>query len=434
MQRWLPRLPLLLAAIAQVGGLMPLALLAAFLVPKEGPSGPAWHLPLPGGALSPLLLFGLWFGGWLINERAKRRQAILSPLLLAAGLALAWLAQPQAQRAIDPFFPLLVLPVQVAAWWGGGAIGATGLYWHTAFEGLRRSLWLCLAGLLILWLGAPPVTGAFTGPFLLFGAGLTLLFMLRLKGGAIPLRTATAALGPLLLVAFIAALANPVWIGSILRFIGTVLGPVVEGIALPFGYLAALIQRLLLWGLSRRAPEEPPPDATYDPQLPPELTAVKPSEGVVHFTAWFLILLGVVGLWYLVRWLMATSRWTEESADQDEIRTGPGMVKGLMGDLRALLGARFGAEARTDALPANDPRRLLRRLQLWGAAKGRERGVGETPLQYAKALTRHLPRAADATDLDGLAAAYASVRYGSGTPAPSQVEGAERLLDELERS
>ncbi|HLO02212.1 MAG TPA: hypothetical protein VK191_03785, partial [Symbiobacteriaceae bacterium] len=126
MKRWLPRLPLLLASIAQVSALMPLALVAAHLMPKDGPAGPTWHLPVPGGALSPFLLLVIWLAGWAISDRARRRQAVLIPVLLAGGLLIAWLIQPQASRSQSIAFPLVVLPVLVGAWWGGGQLGMTG--------------------------------------------------------------------------------------------------------------------------------------------------------------------------------------------------------------------------------------------------------------------------------------------------------------------
>lgn len=431
MKRWLPRLPLLLTGIAEVGALLPFALLIDYLVPKEGPIGPTWHLPLPGGALSPLLLLLIWLGSWWISDRARRRQAVLTPLLLAGGVALYWFARLPAERPATYLFIVLLLPVLVVAWWGGGAIGATGLYWHTAFGGLKRSLWICLLGLLVLWLGGPPVASPFTGPFLLFGAGLTSLFLLRLNGAAIPMRTAMAALAPMLVVALLASLANPAWLGTFFGIVGSVLGPVVRVVAIPFGYVAAWINYWVLLLRARRGPMEPPPEQEVLKE--PMLRELTPEQGqwVVSFTAWFLFVLILVGLWILMRSLGSKSKETGDNADPDEVRTGPGLLKGLLRDLRALRGAQ--SDAPEDQLPANHPRRLLRRLQLWGASTGRSRGAAETPLQYAQALAGRLPQTANPVALQSLTDAYSATRYGSGDPDVADLQAAERLLKELEQ-
>jgi hypothetical protein len=449
MKRWAPRCGLLLAAVAEVGGILPLALLTQrLLVIDPAGSGSGFRLPLPGEGLPASLLVLVWLGGWAIGSGKPERQTALTVPLMALALFLGWAALPESGRPASPLhfsvFPAL-LPPLIAAWWGGSQVGLRGLNWQVAYSGLYRSglLGLISFGLSILTGGKAGVT-AFTAPLLLFGAGLPLLFLLRtgLGGGDRESEGAASgmtafAVGPLLGIALLAIAVTPQGVGLVLRLTWRVISPVIEAvlaiILVPFGYLAGLLisvlQPLFARGAEQAADEmakqAPPPEQLLQPE-PFQTTAGMPYLQII------VAVLLLLGFFALLRRLRRREMPKQLEIDPEEERSGPGLWKGLLGDLQALLGRHRG-EMYVEHLPPGHPRQLLRRLQVWGAAQSRSRHEAETPYRYAKALAPLLPTGANPADLQALTEAYETARYGNRAPHPEHVARAESLLQRLEQ-
>jgi hypothetical protein len=449
MKRWAPRLGLLLAAVAEVGGILPLALLTQRLlvIDPEG-SGSGFHLPLSSEGLPALLLVLVWLGGWAIGSRKPERQTALTVPLLALALLLGWAALPASGRPASPLhvsvFPAL-LPPLIAAWWGGSQMGLRGLSWQTAYSGLHRSGRLGMISFcLSILTGGKAGATAFTAPLLLFGAGLMLLYSLRtgLIAGDPPGEGSTSgmtvfAVGPLLGIALLAIAVTPQGVGLVLRLIWRAISPVIQAILaivlLPFGYLAGLLVRFLQPLFARgaeKAAEEMakqalPPEQLLQPE-PFQTTAALPYQQLI--VAVLLLLL----LFALLRRLRRQERPKPVEIDPEEERSGPGLWKGLLGDLQALLGRHRG-EMYSESLPPDHPRQLLRRVQAWGAARSRSRQEAETPARYAKALAPLLPTGVNPADLQALTQAYETARYGDRGPTPEEMARAQLLLQRLEQ-
>jgi hypothetical protein len=441
MRRWVPSLRLLLAAVADVGAALPLIVLAGRLLPVQ-PDGPTFHLPLPGGGLSPLIFLLVWLGAWAISAKARGGMTALSLLLLAGATVLVWAGLPRGGRPttpLDPLFIISLLPALIALWWGGAKIGGNGLSWATAFDGLRRSIAVCLGGLFLLAFGGQVGLAVIAAPLILFGSGLALLYLLRVGEEGVTRIGTAAALAPLLLVALLAFVVSPAAVGAVLAAIGHALSLVVELFAVPIGYLVVLMTRFIqfLFALQPKVQQQPAAEGCQpsptNPCLPQEQPGAVADMGFVKPYVSALLLIGLaLLLLYLTRRLWKRDRLGEAEEDLDEVRSSPGLLKGLLQDLRSLFANRIGPQVALSLAPG-DPRWLLRRLQAWGAQQGRSRRPAETPAQYAEALGRQLPEGANPAGMDALTAAYSDSRYGSGAPNPGQVAGAEALLGRLEQ-
>lgn len=423
----------LLAAVAQVGALMPLLLLSRRLMPV-GLATSTFSLGLPGVGPSPVVLLVVWLGGWYVANRAPQWKGFLIPLILAGGLLLAWLGLPHWGRSSSPFdliFLLSLLPPIVAAWWCGGRFGALGVTWASTYDGLRFSVGLCLLGLLSLQ-PFPPVGRevALLGPLLLFTAGLPLLYLVRPREEEINLKTTIAAVLPVLAVAggfwlIKSASANPV-----IQFIWRYGGAGLEWVMVQLTPLVEPIYNLI-HGQMKPLTGDPPREKGDWGDVPytDGTLANLQSDPAPYLIA--VILIAVVLLLGLLIWRSAVKRRRSVELELDEVRTGPGLLGGLLEELRALLTKEPAPPE--EELPAGHPRQLLRRLQGWGARSGRARRSGETPGQYAVALRPLLPSSVSAEGLGALTSAYEECRYASGSPDPAQLQSAQALLHDLER-
>lgn len=431
---WAPRLLFMLAAVAQVGALMPLFLLSRRLMPVQLASL-TFSLDLPGVGPSPLVLLLAWLGGWWIASRAPHRTSVLTPLLLAASLLLAWLGLPFAGRSTSPLnliFVLSLLPPLVVAWWGGSRFGTVGLTWASTYDNLRLSIAACLFGLLSLQ-PFPPVGRevALLGPILLFTAGMPLLYLVRPREEALSWRTTIIAVTPVFVVAFVFWLFRSATAAPLLLAIGRLGGAVLEAVMALFAPVAGAVATFLIDQQKPQGLGEPPKekgDWGDVPYTDGSLANLRSDPGPL--VVGVVVILGLLLLAYLI-WRSRAKRGRSATLELDEERTGPGLLGGLLAELRHLLSR--APEPPVDSLPADHPRQLLRRLQQWGARAGRSRRQAETPRQYEAALRPLLPTRAGQEGLSVLIQAYGEARYGSGRPDSAQLQSAQALLADLER-
>lgn len=435
---WAPRLFVPLAAVAQVGALLPLLLFSNHLFPV-GLAYATFSLNLPGVGPSPAALLLVWLGGWLLARTMPRQQGMLTPLLIMGGTLVAWLGLPFWARPTSPLNPIFVfglLPSMLAAWWSGGRFGRLSFTWASVYDGLRLSGLLCVVGLLCLWpLPRIGLDLALLSPLLLFAAGLALLYLVRRQEEEVSLQTTLAALLPVLAVALTFWLVRSAQTGGLVHLLLRFLLGALSWVGELLLWVASLLAPVAAWltGLLMRnqvpEPHEEARELGDDGLVPTrDFRLTEWDVPITPVVVGALALLALVLLFWLIR-RAGLRRAAGTELDPDERRTGPGLLRGLLSELKAWRDRR-PTEVGVEALPPDHPRQLLRRLQAWGARQGRPRAQSETPAQYVQALRPYLR---EAMELGPILLAYSESRYGSGQPDQGQVESARTLLLELER-
>jgi hypothetical protein len=200
-----------------------------------------------------------------------------------------------------------------------------------------------------------------------------------------------------------------------------------------------LLDPLFRWLLNHRRPpqEQQVPEAQGERQNP-DFDYGKIGPGA-DLTPYLKAALLIIVLLVLIGWLYRLNRRRQELAEDEEERISLGFWRSLWADLRALWGlvARKAAPA-ASALAAKlgggdsqDPRSLFRRLQAWGAARGRPRREAETPNRYRDGLARVIPEAA--APAESVTVVYNQARYGRTAPAAADVAAARQALERLEK-
>lgn len=453
----------LLAALTNLGVVTPWV-----FVLYRATGRPGWSAAVPGLWLGFILyaVAALWEAGDRAETpNAPRRRVAVMVIGLVGAYAIAHQAIPAALRTGFLSWNLAVgfLPAAGFLWFMGAdsvtegvsafvlrprypwqlfgaALGAAVLSWRGGFgqPGVRTQLtWglilVLVAGPLSLYVartrallaaqaasGEAPGSGESDhrlGPMI---AGLLMLTLLVSFFGS---DTAVRVVG-----AWLSALAG--WVGALIWLI---VGKYVAALTPFLEWLFAVLIWLFTRGLSRIARKQvenqPIPDVDeWLEQLRRSHTigAREPT-----MTAVFLLVIVVTGL--LLYFLRRGRRRSEIDADEEFVSLG--FWPNLLADLKRLfLGQApggMGAVVGADHLDRNDPRRLFRRLQAWGAAQVRQRYLSETPNAYGAALGKARPAGARAAGT--VVAVYNQARYGAAPPDGARVAEAAVAVAELER-
>lgn len=441
----------LLAGLAEVAAVTPWLLLL-----YASGTDPAWFEAVPGAWL-PLAVFlvaGIWESG------SRNEAPWLRVVALLVGTALAYLAAHALLPAHLQAGPLAgtpalaFIPVAAYLWYRGARHALEGLEYGRLFERAWLPFVMQLTGIvLLLLLGkgqAEPVQLLLVwSVVLLFAAGLALLVVTRERallgddqageqaGGTVSPAVTGFVLALVVLTLAASAVLTVDRVAAALAAVGALVSPLYRGVVdaamlilVRWAMLVApLFEYLRLLAATREPPqqgggedvelgrEDLPPVSGPDFDYGPILRAL-------------LVLLTVA---LLAAWLYRLTAVRRRNVEVEEERTSLGFWASLWQDLRALL-SRRGKGADGDGLPAEEPvppgspRALYRRLQRWGARRGRPRRPAETPNAYAGALATVEPSAQAASD--AVTAVYNRARYGSAPPEPDAVAEAERLLRE----
>lgn len=439
----------LLAGLVEMAAVQPWMLL---LYAADG--GEAWLEAVPGAWL-PLAVFlvaALWTSGSRAESRLSRIGALLAGTFLAYLLAYAVLPAPMQSGLLRPNPALAFVPPGAYLWYAGARSALEGLEYGRLFGRAWVPFGAQLVGIILLLVlgegGSGPVQLMLAwAVVLLFGAGLSLLILTReraLLGDADADEQVAEPVSPAVTGFVLALVAGTVAASSVLtvdrvaaalRGVGRALAPAyllfAEAVAAVAMAIARLVEPLfqVLRGLAARV--EPGQQGGGEelelgrPDLPAPSGPGLDLEPLLR-AGLILLVLAVLALW-----LWRASGVRRRTAEVDEERTSLGFWASLWQDLRSLLQARRGTKGEGQAageepVPAGSARDLYRRLQRWGAAKGRPRRPSETPNAYRSALSAAQPHAAEA--VAAVTAVYNQERYGSGPPEAEAVDAAAALM------
>jgi len=417
-------------------------------------AGPAWFEAVPGAWL-PLAVFlaaALWESAGRGDSRLARLGAMLAGTLLGYLAAYALLPGPLQAGFMRPNPALAFVPPAAYLWYAGARCALEGLEFGRVFERAWILFGGQLAGIILLLLLGEGRSGPVQlvlawAVVLLFAAGLSLLILTRERallgagdGGEQAAEPASPAVTGLVLALVAGTVAASTVltvdrVAAVLRAAGRVLAPAwhlfASAVATVAGGIAWLLEPLfrVLKGLAARM--EPAQQGGEDVEVGPPDVPLNPGPGMdlEPLLRAGLILLAVA---LVALWLWRVSAVRRRAAEVDEERTSLGFWASLWQDLRSLLQARRGAgegaeTAGDEPVPEGSARALYRRLQRWGAAKGRPRRPAETPNAYRAALTEAQPHAAEA--VAAVTEVYNQERYGARPPDSSAVAGAAALYE-----
>lgn len=454
-----------LSALMETSVLLPWAILLLALGGAKVVAG----APGFGVLLGVYAAAGLVEGSGLHKGTERRRSGarlVAAMAGTAAAYAWAYLTLPPDLAGDGPLSlnpALAVLPVAWIAWGRGSDAVAGGLDYYTVYASFRlRSLILVGAVMALVFTGNSGGANLllYWSVILFFASGLSLLLLAR----RIQVRKEQAGAGdpaagtdsPALtwvvigLVAISLLTAQVLSVDrllSVLDSLSHMASPVWSWLVdvlmlLLYPYLVILFY--VMEGFRRLFPKRPAQQRAPEQQQGPELptadipTAQEVAQRSSEWVQWVAVaILAAVLFWWM--WRRARQRAEEEAGDLDEIRENLGFWAQLWRDLAGLLRLltrKLSAERAAtlsgtgDPEDMMDPRALFRRLQRWGAGRGRPRKPSETPTQYQDALVKRT--GSQESGLGLLVRLYNRARYGPEQPAQHEVDQGRSALLQLE--
>lgn len=441
----------LLAALVETAAALPWMLL---FYAADGAAD--WFAAVPGAWL-PLAVF-LAAAVWTSGSRAESRPARL--LAMLAGTFLGYLAAYAVQPGdlqtglLRPNPAVAFVPAAAYLWYAGARHALEGLEYGRLFSRAWVPFGAQLAGIILLLLLGEGRSGPVQlvlawAVVLLFAAGLSLLILTReraLLGAQEAGEQAAEAASPAVTGFVLALVAGTVAASAVLtvdrvtaalRAVGRAVAPVyhfiAEAVATVAMWIALLLEplfRLLQRMAARVEPVESGGGEEVELGAPDLLPDPGPGVDLEPFLRAGLLLLAL-GL--LAVWLWRATAGGRRTVEVEEERTSLGFWASLWQDLRGLLqrrseGGPGGGAAGEEPVPAGSARALYRRLQRWGAARGRPRRPAETPNAYRTALAAAEPGAAEA--VSAVTAVYNQERYGARPPDAKAVAAAAATWQE----
>jgi len=427
--------------------------------------GDQWPSALPGAWL-PLLVFlaaSLWEAGDRHEDPRRRLYALGAGVLVS--YLLAYQAVPAAVRmgVLRPNIAMFFIPVAGYLWYQGAKSAIEGVEYGRIFTRFSQQVGLLLGGMILLMLlgeaGNPKVQLLlYWSIILLFAAGLTLVLITRDRAlrvdqakmgesgaGSGTSHVMIAVVGTLTVLTLAASyLLSVDQLMAAMQGLGARVAPVFDWVfkvaMLIIVRWLILVSPLINMILGRRveqAEETEQADSEVETPPPPELA----ETGLpIDITPYLKGLLVALVLFFVVKYLLQLARMRRQAAAEfEEERISLGFWRSLWADLMALF--RRGGQGLQPALDQigealglenpHDPRALFRRLQRWGAERGRPRGNAETPTRFGQALGQLRPEAE--RPANSVTAIYNQARYGRQEPDPTAVERARSDLDRLEK-
>lgn len=393
-----------------------------------------WPEALPGVWLLLLayVAAGLWEAGapagaegGAEDDRAARRRVVAMVVGLAGIYAIAYALMPPYFRPgslLTPNMALCILPVAGYLWYQGAHSATDGIYYARVFQRFTWQGVALTAGIVMLFIvhtAREPrvqVLLAWSVP-LLFAAGLALLVVTRERelraaqarrgddengGGSSPaisgmilvLLGLTLAASSLLSMERLARIGAAIW--SVIDVPVSWLGAVVLLIVYRWVQLGSLIvEPLFEWLVGLQRPQQPQ-QAVEDSGGAAQMKELAGPDAMQNALPYIKAALLIGLLILLVVALYKLNRRSRRGVGMEEERISLGFWASLLADLRGLFVRTTAAMAvavapAAEALDPWDPRALYRRLQAWGAARGRPRRPGETPTAYQAALADKQP-------------------------------------------
>ena len=198
-----------------------------------------------------------------------------------------------------------------------------------------------------------------------------------------------------------------------------------------------LIERFVQWltGLYARAQDNLAPLSLDGKAEDPLQEVFEPRfdfEKFVHYLTVAALIALVVGTIIAVARMVAKRKRPMATGEEEIIDLG--FWPNLINDLKSLFQPRVAAIAATrtaaEKLDPREPRMLFRRLQDWGAGRGRPRQEAETPNAYGGALGAAHPEQSRA--VAKVTAVYNQAKYGAAPPERGQVAAAADAVAGLE--
>lgn len=448
----------ILFALAETAVVIPWMIL---LYSSEGREN--WADALPGAWL-PLVLFlaaGLWEAGDRKDDPRRRTAAMVVGIMV--GYLLAYQALPEPlQTGLLSWNPAwFFVPVAAYLWFQGARGAIEGIEYGRIFSRFGIQFGGLLVGVLFTMLSG--VAGdekvqllLYWAVILLFAAGLSLLVVTRERalradqakmgdkgegGAASPVMrfVVLGLVGPTMAASYLLSMERLLALaGAVADFIS----PLANWL---WNVAMLIVVRWLLllsplWNLiGRMRGQEVPPQEGGDELAEPEPLEFDELGEALDLTPYLKAALLIAFLAVLAIWLYRLNRQRRTAPEDEEERVSLGFWNSLWADLRAL----FGQFARRTAPVAEslstavlgedprDPRILFRRLQAWGASRGRPRWDFETPNRYRQALGQAQPEAEQPAE--AVTAVYNQARYGPTPPDEAAVDRARRAIDELEK-
>ncbi|HWI52525.1 MAG TPA: DUF4129 domain-containing protein [Symbiobacteriaceae bacterium] len=429
-----------------------------------------WHTAVPGVwlALAVYAAAGIWEAGDRGNEATLgRRRAIAMVAGLAGAYLAAYFLLPAGMRTglLSGNAAWAFIPAAAYLWYQGTQAVVEGLGYDRIFSRYPMQVASAAAGIVALsYFGGtrePQVQVLlYWSVLLLLVGGLFAMIVGRerklragqasfgeksigsvgqsrlVSVGVLALLGLTLAASKILSVQRMEAITSAV--GGVLSAVFNWFGAVIYLILYRWMMLIGpAIERFVQWltQMYARAQGNVAPevkDGEAQDRLQQAFEPVFDFEKFMHYLTVALIIALVIGVIIAVA-RMAAKRRRPLAASEEEI-INLGFWPNLLNDLKSLFQPRAAAIAAAisaaEKLDPREPRMLFRRLQNWGAGRGRPRQESETPNAYGGALGAEHPEQSGAVAT--VTAIYNQAKYGAAPPEGQQVAAAADAVAGLE--